>query len=709
MAFSNSISNPNSELNESLEASGPNDINPVEITPVSEKSESIDNVNEASDSNSQNLPPGLINPKTQQLPDNPEITAWEQANLKRNLFKDRISFIHNQDGSTSAEFYIKPTFYIDDQNTQQFIDTTIEQIMYSELLKQPEQPDVINLENNYKFQNVKNNLKSYFSENYHPNINNNLIYLSEPENNYPLSWQPLDLAVIDDDAPEITLEANYKPNLQYTSSQVKDGTIIYNDIYPGCDDSYTVLPNQLKHDLILNRLPVELYNNLEMDIQQSKDITHLNLNYYGILSIPPEFGFYLDGKLQTEMFETSGLVGLKGTDDDCGGLTYEIQLPVAYEQLTPRNRVSCNQWFIPLNREYSGEKIWTKTMVILQTDLAWLTAPEREFPIVVDPTIELRNGVENEEGKDTYLVQGNKTESNWTDYNFGGSSDLKVSIAGPSIFSFEYFLHRSILKFPGIDSISSYANILEAELILWCKNPGNISISVYRLFDDWMEGNGTEMGPSEVGATWNNSGYNMWTGGNFDGYYTNHATVEVGKPDFYIWNIRDIVRSWVADPIRNPNYGLLLTGTDKEDVIKVFHSSDSPAISVRPKLKIRYNTPPIETGLDSLTIYEGETKYLNRKDLFIDPDVDIINSPDDEIEFELWNGTAWVNTGINESIPPYGGNYSAELLINDTIIITPFEHEEEFGSDIIKVRVRDISSTWQKLDIKVEVIIFQPQ
>jgi hypothetical protein len=707
MAISNSISNSDynsNELHGLNKISGNTNINPNEITPVFETPELFDDENDLGNTISQNQPTAMSSLNSKQLQNDPEILALEQAKANRNLFKDRVYFSPNQDGSTTAEFYMKPTFYIDENNSQQFIDTTIEQISQPTLPNQLEQPDIYDLENNYNFQSVKNNLKTYFRKDYLPNINNNLIYLSEPENNYPLEWQPIKLAIFADNAPDINLKTIFEPNLQYSSSKVIDSTIIFNDIYPGCDDRYTVQPNQLKHDLIINQLPVEFHNNLEKDIQQSKINRNFDLNYYGILSTPPEFGFYLSGSLQSESFETSGSVELKGTNNDCGGLTYKIHPPVAYEQITPGNKISCKQRFIPLNSEYPGTKLWTKTLVILQTDLAWLNAQERKFPIVIDPSIEIRNGVENGVGQDTYLVQGNKTESNWTDYNFGSSPDLKVSIAGPSIFSFEYFLHRSILKFPGINSISSYANILEAELILWSKNPGNISISVYKLFDDWLEGNGSELEPGNVGATWNSSGYNMWTGGNFDGYYISHATVEVGKPDFYKWNIRDIVRGWVSDPLNNPNYGLLLTGTDKEDVIKIFHSSDSHSISVRPKIKIKYNTPPIKTGLDSLTVYEGQTKYLNRKDLFIDPDVDIINSPDDEIEFEIWNGTAWVNTGINESLPPNGANYSAELLINDTIVITPFENEEEFGTDTLKVRVKDISSIWKRLDIKLEVI-----
>ena len=121
------------------------------------------------------------------LPYNPK-RIHQSQNLQRILesreeFQDRVRLTSNPDGTTTAEFYIKPTLYIDNTGTQLPIDTSIEQSMDS------------NLQENYKFQSIKNNLKVRFRENYSPGTTSNLIYLNEPGNQYPVYWQPLKISI----------------------------------------------------------------------------------------------------------------------------------------------------------------------------------------------------------------------------------------------------------------------------------------------------------------------------------------------------------------------------------------------------------------------------------------------------------------------------------------------------------------------------------
>jgi hypothetical protein len=346
----------------------------------------------------------------------------------------------------------------------------------------------------------------------------------------------------------------------------------------------------------------------------------------------------------------------------------------------------------------------SQILMILKTDLAWLQAPERKYPIIIDPDIETPAWEKGEEGYDTYLVQGNETEPEWNDYNFGTSSELKVSLAGPSRYSENNLLHRSILRFPGINTIKSHAQIIEAKLILQCKNEGNMSISVFKLFDNWIEGVGTEDEPGITGATWNNSGYNMWLGGNFDGDITTHSTILVESPHFYTWDIKDIVEDWVANPIANPNYGLILTGTDKEDTIKVFHSSEASNVGIRPKIIIKYNTPPTFIGLNHIDLPEDEEIKINRTDIFYDPDVDDPDSGQtDEIYFELWNGSSWIGTLPKPNFGTYENetyNFSVELNLFDQLIITTIQDKQQFGTGPIKVRVKDLTSpSWLEEEI----------
>ncbi|WP_455393098.1 DNRLRE domain-containing protein, partial [[Eubacterium] cellulosolvens] len=650
-----------------------------------------------------------------ELQQNQDLINLRQAVQEtRELYNDRIRFTSNSDGTTTAEFYIKPVFYLDEYGAQQFIDTTI-------ATTRPDggaESGVVDPRDSYKYENLKNNLKLYFKNAYTPGLNNNIIRFEDQNHQYPITWQPAKISISSGNILQTFEEADgLERNFLYCQGAVKENKIVFEDIYPGIDDSYIVKPNELKHDFILKKYNDGLFGPeyTSSSLEAESDVEPKTLNLYGILTLPQSLYPRVNGKIQVDAFETNTSIDLCLKDSD--SIIYRIQEPLAFEQSNPMARISCRYEVIPLGPEWTridtgaSTKTWMKTLLVLKTDLNWLTSPDRRYPVVIDPSVSKPDWDKGEEGYDTYLVKGNETEPEWTDYNYGESKVLKVTLAGPSLYSHQHFYHRSILKFPGLRTLSENTQVTEAKLILQCTTPGTMSITVFQLYDDWLEGTGTEAEPGDDGATWNSSGYNLWSGGNYDGHVTTHATVSVEAPYYYEWNIKDIVENWISDPIANPNNGFLLTGTDNEDVIKVFHSSEVSNINVRPKVTIKYNTPPIPTGLEEITIYETQPtpqpKIINRTDIFWDPDVDELASSTDEIEFELWNGEfeeygrlKWVSSGIFNSKK----NFSVELKLDDRLYITPFTKNETYGTDIIKLRIRDLSSSWTYLDLVVNVI-----
>jgi hypothetical protein len=603
-------------------------------------------------------------------------------------YNDRISYQGNPDGTTTATIHIKPLFYFDSSGTQQLIDT---QILPAE--------STMGTDSEYQYQSIRNNLKLQFNDQYSPGFDSSLIRVTDASGNHPLTWQPVGLRIEPDQDYSLIDEYRLAPvaigsNLISSQAIIEENIISFNDIYSGCIDQYLVLPNQLKHEFILKESPIDGFSHSGVDTENLPENVGDVLNYYGWLNLPPEIIPSLGENAQTKSFETSDEITLR--DKSTGEAIYQITSPVIYEQASPQHRIPGSYSMIPVGA--SGTP-WSQTMLILSADLAWLNAPERNYPVVLDPDLTTPKYNEGEEGFDTYIVRGNETDPELSEYNYGASMELLVSLAGPSFFSREHHFYRSVLKFPGISSIQSHAQIIEATLILQCKNYGNMSISVFKLFDDWLEGTGTESEPSTEGANWNHSGYNIWTGGNFDGYYTDHATTEINLgPTFYTWDLKDIVEEWVQDPINNPNYGLLLTGTDKEDVIKKFHSSDVANPGIRPIVKIKYNTPPTSTGLTYLELAEDQEITLERTDIFYDPDVDDPGAThEDELQYNLWNGTKWTDLATERSGGLYinNSNFSVKLNIDDQLIITTLKDAQQFGIGSINVRVKDLNSkTW---------------
>lgn len=669
-------------------------------------SEASTHVSSNNDQNSVSIDTSEMTQKGCQGVNNPKASDEEILELfdiqeLRNNYRDKIRFSGNSDGTTTAEFYIKPSYYWDEDLGQQLIDTTI---VYSGM-------------NDYQYHCEKNNLKVQFRKQYSPCFDSNLVYLNDDTCQYPVTWQPYGLSIEQDLSNQIKNNDKEVPEcavitFKSTPGMLDKNKIVYENIYPGCEDQYTIFPNRLKHDIILEQNPLELKisgPNGFLD-PESMNLDEYSLNYYGILTLPTTLEPYVKNVLQEGAFEPEPDNTIEFRSK-AGETVYEISPAIAFEQIAPKDIIQCQYKIIPLGKheplittdyvsddEYIGADEYynrQKLLVVLSTDLAWLLDLQRHYPVVIDPSIILQHGTLGEVGYDAYLVKGNETEPGWTDYNFGQSQDLKVSIAGPSIYSNEHLYQRSILKFPGIDTIDPYAQIEEAKLTLQSKTPdGSMSIAIFNLFDNWLEGNGTEAKPSNVGATWRSSGYNIWSGGNYDGYKSEPDIVLVSDYPFYRWDITDIVQDWVRNP--GTNFGLLLTGIDDEDVIKVFHSSDTPSVSVRPKLTINYNTPPRSTGLNKIIVHEDipEKIQIKMEDIFFDPD------ESDILEFQLMNTSGkFVKTGFNNT-----KNVSVELRSDKILYIEPAGFER-YGEDIITVRVRDHEKySWLELTITVIVL-----
>jgi hypothetical protein len=590
-------------------------------------------------------------------------------------YQDMIGVERNPDGSITAEFFMKPVFYCDEKSNQQFIDTTIKTVIHPQM----------DMAKDFEYGCEENNLKLYFQDRIKPEFNDELILMANNEHKYPITWQPLGSSVQIDNINSFSIIRN----LNCVDAKIDNYEIVFPEIFNGCDDTYKVLPNKLKHELLLKQHSQSHLIELLTDFQRQKnniiDENNLVFDYYGLLTIPEDIILFQNNILQPSTFEQSCVVELR---NNFGDIIYQIPEPFAYELENPSQRIQNKYIFRKLDSSSENEQ--ARYLLILRTNLEWLMNENRNFPIIIDPDIEVPP--KGEIGTDTFLVKGNDTHPEYSRFNYGESGELKVSLAGPSVYSKENLFFRSILRFPGLEVISSHAQILDAKLILQSiTDTGTLSITVFKLYDNWIEGKGTEEHPGLNGATWNYSGYNIWAGGNYDGDNIQTDTVEITTSTYYSWNVRDIVSSWIANP--GTNYGFLLTGTDNEDILKSFYSSEAPYAPVRPKLTVTYNTPPKLAGLKEIIINEGDKqKVIPMSEIFFDPDIEDA-SHQDSLSFQIWNGT--YKPGTKKKVLNFESNgvFSSEnitvdLRSTDELYITPSDSEIS-GMDVIYVRVKD--------------------
>ncbi|MEJ7785837.1 MAG: DNRLRE domain-containing protein [Solirubrobacteraceae bacterium] len=232
---------------------------------------------------------------------------------------------------------------------------------------------------------------------------------------------------------------------------------------------------------------------------------------------------------------------------------------------------------VKLRLERSGAS-YTLTVMV---DRAWLAAPEREFPVALDPTLDF-NGAD----QDCYIVDGARANT-----NFCGYSTLNVGFDGA-------YRNRALLKFDVAPYLPAQVEILDAELGLYvgAKTTSTATaISVNRLTRAWKH--------TTTGATWNKfDGVSPWTtpGGDFDSNAADTRTTgaQIG---WVRWHPTELVQQWVDKT--EPNYGLVLKAANEAVVNRLAFDSNYTKYKTPPYLAVTYEP---RVGLLQRYEFDGE-------------------------------------------------------------------------------------------------------
>lgn len=241
----------------------------------------------------------------------------------------------------------------------------------------------------------------------------------------------------------------------------------------------------------------------------------------------------------------------------------------------------------------------------ISDDQTFTTAPSTATREV---TITLQQGVkEFIRGKDTTIGS-----LGFINKNIGANQYL--TCAGSTDGSQQ----RILIYFDLAGNIPEGITINEARLELYCYHTGSgnedLQVSAHRVTSEWIEGAGSDnitlyQIPIQSGATWTHSGYEPWTGGDFDPIVLDSVTIhsDLNYPilddpivlpatdnpsleNFWVsWTVTDLVQSWYDGSI--PNYGIILIADGSEDYIqKFFCSNEYTDYIYRPRLVLTFNT-----------------------------------------------------------------------------------------------------------------------
>ncbi|MER2008554.1 MAG: DNRLRE domain-containing protein, partial [Psychrobacillus sp.] len=467
---------------------------------------------------------------------------------------------NNHDGTFSTEIYEAPIHFKGNNGSWKEID--------NELQKQK-------VNGKGQFKNKDNNFVVTFDEKLEDDTN----HVQVTENQYTLD---MGLKEIEQNG-EVIL-ANEVIGVA-TENQIQ-----YTDVFENISTTYSVGENFVKEDIIIDKKPEN--------------------------GLPQSFSYQLS--LENMSYEQiNNQIYLK--DAATGEMIYVIEAPFMYDAFKPSGFQSIDgieaipeeakSYDITLQTRKENNSLW----IDLIPDSAWLQGEERQFPIVIDPTIIRIQG--NSKMVDTTIRKNFPTQTGGNDTELGTGTATDGNIV------------RSLMKFD-VSPIPKYSVILSADLNLYLSSsnsPNPIDLSLHSMKRSWDENT----------ATWNNyATAGKWTavGGDYNtaalstvnGISSVPSKVEDGLKRWALPT--DLVRDWVVNS--NTNLGVLLKSTTEGTLIyKKFISSESTTnpLAYKPKLVVTFKTPN-RLGL------EGYWDYASHN---------------------LSNGSNYVNLGTNNNIIQY--------------------------------------------------------
>ncbi len=330
-----------------------------------------------------------------------------------------------------------------------------------------------------------------------------------------------------------------------------NNNLTYKNVYPNTDIKYYALPDSVKEEIILNK--AEAPNTFSYEIQLE------NLTYDQKEDGSIEFYY-----------------------QDSNRFAFLIPKPFMYE--------SGDEPEISNQVTQSIRKEGNKLVFDIVADANWINAPERKFPIVIDPTIDTDKGFFN----DTFVSSTNST------INYANDTIL---LSGTST---TYGKTETYIRFP-MPGLPDGAQVQSADVKLYhySTKSSSSNYDVREITNAWSAG----------AVTWNSKPQVNTS--------STVATFNIGTISSAQWiNFplnAGLVQDWYTG--KKPNNGIAIFANPDTAERAAFISSNHTDTTIRPTMTITYAIDP--EGTNDFWLYNGDgvmpykgNLNLNFTDLF---------------------------------------------------------------------------------------------
>lgn len=311
-------------------------------------------------------------------------------------------------------------------------------------------------------------------------------------------------------------------------------TILYENILDGIDIEYVIISNDIKENII---------------VKECSD----TYNYVFTLS--------LNG-LTAKLHDNEIILSDTNTEEIVGTIPAPYMYDAAGEY---SNNVSCT--LTDLNNG--------KYELTVSADNTWINDTDREFPVVIDPTL-----IDIAQQNDTYVNNNQPTKT------YGQEHKLFVSNIETAYYQF------TTPSLPdGVHITSASVRIPYYYLVV---NNLAISVGIYQVTSSW----------SEYGMTWNNKPTTASSPLDTESLYANGAIESA--PAYATFIVTNYVKSWYADTA-TPNYGFALkrTGGDNSSVIFIAREK----MQKYGQLTINYSESKLPQGVYAVGRSDSHTYF----------------------------------------------------------------------------------------------------
>lgn len=213
-------------------------------------------------------------------------------------------------------------------------------------------------------------------------------------------------------------------------------------------------------------------------------------------------------------------------------------------------------------------------------DEAFLTDPRTTYPVIIDPTLEVKASTNSALIEDTTIYQGRPTTNgNWM-YLHAGYYDNTYGVA------------RTLVRLPGLiesdifRSTSEY--VITSAYFVISEATGTAPLDVY------LHANTGSPNWTESGATWNNAGVVIGA---------RYATASVPRNGTASFDIKSLLHEWQSGA-KNPECGFVLKSSNETTLDKAFYSAEYSTSAYRPYVVVTY----VSNGLSIITAKNYVTK-----------------------------------------------------------------------------------------------------